>query len=164
MFAAPFALALGLHAGVAFAAGNAERKATHLEVAKAGETETRVVLSFGAPPTFSARLDKAKSRLLVDLPMADAEGVPNALTDRVGIVGGVMVQSFAVGGGHTTRLLVTLLEEAEYAVSVEGNDLVIRVAPKRTGLAAKAPLAKPSPNRPSQGPRTRAGRALRAFE
>ena len=151
-FAAPFAVALGLSAGVGHAAGSPERKATHLAVAKAGEAETRIALTFSAPPTFNARLDKAKSRLVVDVPLADVSGVPSALTDRVGVVGGVMVQSFAVSGGHTTRVLVTLLEDAAYAVAVEGNDLVIRLAPKRTGLAAAAPAQKPAARPASDGP------------
>ena len=91
--------------------------------------------------------------MLVDLPMADAQEVPNALTDRVGIVGGVMVNPSPSAVATRRACSSRCSEEAEYAVmSVEGNDLVIRVAPKRTGLAAKAPKAKSSPNRPSQGP------------
>ena len=150
--AAPCALALSLGTGVTHAKGSPERKATHLAVEQAGATETRVVLSFSAPPTFSARLDKQKSRLVVDIPEADMASVPSALTDKVGIVGGVMVQSFAVSGGHTTRVLLTLLEEPAYAVAVEGNDLVIRVAPKKAGLAASAPAPKPAAAPTTTGP------------
>jgi type IV pilus assembly protein PilQ len=138
--AATLALLMGLgHCPYARAA-EPERKATHVEVSKAGVGETRIVVSFSAPPTFTARLERQKNRLLVDVPLAVLDGVPGALTERVGVVGGVMAQSFAVMGGHTTRLLVTLLEEADYAVSVEGNALVIRVAPKRVGLTAAAPV------------------------
>src|SRR5689334_1545830 len=129
--AAPLALLTGLALASPARAAAPERKATHVVVAKASDAETRVSVSFTAPPTFTARLDKQKNRLVVDVPQADLAAVPGALTDRVGIVGGVMTQSFAVAGGHTTRLLVTLLEEAAYAVSVEGSTLVIRVAPKR---------------------------------
>jgi type IV pilus assembly protein PilQ len=131
-----------------------ERKATDVAVTKASEAETRINVSFTAPPTFTARLDKQKNRLVVDVPQADLQGVAGALTDRVGIVGGVMTQSFAVSGGHTTRLLVTLLEEAAYAVTVDGNTLVIRVAPKRSGLAPVALVAAPSKAAPvkSDGP------------
>jgi type IV pilus assembly protein PilQ len=139
VLAVNLALLLGLGLAPAARAASTERKATHVEVSKASAAETRIVVSFDSPPTFSARLERQKNRLLVDVPMAVLEGVPGALTDRVGVVGGVMAQSFSVMGGHTTRLLVTLLEEAEYAVSVEGNALVIRVAPKQAGLAATAP-------------------------
>ena len=139
--AAPVALLLGLGFSTAARAAESERKATHIEVSKAGPAETRIVTTFSAPPTFTARLDRPKNRLIVDVPLAVLDGVPPALTDRVGVVGGVMAQSFSVIGGHTTRLLVTLLEEADYGVAVEGNALVIRVAPKRLGLPAAAPGA-----------------------
>ncbi|HSU41495.1 MAG TPA: type IV pilus secretin PilQ [Polyangiaceae bacterium] len=137
--AAPLAFMLGLGLASTAQAAESERKATHVEVSKAGAAETRIVVSFDASPTFTARLDRQKNRLIVDVPQAVLEGVPPALTERIGIVGGVMAQSFAVIGGHTTRLLVTLLEEAAYGIAVEGNSLVIRVAPKRLGLPAAAP-------------------------
>jgi type IV pilus assembly protein PilQ len=137
--AATFALLVGLGVAPVAHAASPESKATHVEVSKAGVGETRIVVSFSSPPTFTARLDKQKNRLLVDVPLAVLDGVPGALTERVGVVGGVMAQSFAVMGGHTTRLLITLLEEAEYGVAVEGDALVIRVAPKRIGLTAAPP-------------------------
>ncbi len=153
LVAAPFALLLGLSLAPAALAATPESKATHVAVAKAGATETRIEVTFSAPPTFSARLERQKNRLIVDVPQSALEGVPGALTDRVGVVGGVMAQSFAVPGGHTTRLLVTLLEEAAYAVAVEGNSLVIRLAPKKAGLSASAPAAPPTPARPhADGP------------
>jgi type IV pilus assembly protein PilQ len=154
--AAPLALLTGLALVSPARAAAPERKATHVAVAKASDAETRVSVSFTAPPTFTARLDKQKNRLVVDVPQADLAGVPGALTDRVGIVGGVMTQSFAVAGGHTTRLLVTLLEEAAYAVSVEGTTLVIRVAPKRAGLA---PVALSAAEPPAAVPTTSDGPA-----
>jgi len=148
LLAAPFALLLGLSLAPAAHAATPESKATHMAIAKAGAAETRIEVTFSAPPTFSARLERQKNRLIVDVPQAELAGVPGALTDRVGVVGGVMAQSFAVPGGHTTRLLVTLLEEAAYAVAVEGNALVIRLAPKKSGLAASAPVAPATPARP----------------
>jgi len=141
--AAPLALFLGLSLASAAQAASAERKATHVAVTRAGANETRVVVSFSAPPTYSARLDKQKNRLVIDVPRAVLEDVPGALTDHVGVVGGVMMQSFVVAGGHTTRLLVTLLEEAAYTVAVEGTSLVVRLAPKREGLSATTPIAAP---------------------
>jgi type IV pilus assembly protein PilQ len=155
---------LALLAGLAFVAPARalapERKATDVAVAQASDTETRVSVTFSAPPTFTARLDKQKNRLVVDVPQAELGSAPGALTDRVGIVGGVMAQSFAVAGGHTTRLLVTLLEEAVYAVAVEGSTLVIRVAPKRSGLAPAAPLAtQASGVSPSSGKRAGASKS-----
>jgi len=143
-WAAPLALLCGLGLIPSARAAAPERKATEMAVARASDSETRVVVSFTTTPTFTARLDRQKNRLVVDVPQAMLEGVPGALTDRVGVVGGVMAQSFAVAGGHTTRFLVTLLEEAAYAVEVAGSKLVIRVAPKRSGLAPATVVPAPS--------------------
>jgi len=139
---APLSLSALLFTGHSLAAPPA-RQATELKVTAGSGSESRVVIAFTSVPAFTARLDKAKSRLIVDVPEAVIAGAPTAVTDRVGVVGGVMAQSFPVkGGGHTTRFLVTLLEEAVYSVTVEGNELVIRVAPAKAGLA---PLAKAGP-------------------
>ena len=148
--AAPLALyaALGL-AQPAQAAETRMAQATQMAVAKNGSTETRVTVSFSRAPSFTARLDKQKSRLIVDVTGAELAGVPTALTDQVGVVGGVMAQSFAVAGGKTARFLVTLLEDVDYSVTVEGSDLVIRLAPTKVGLAkaVAAPKAEPAPKR-----------------
>jgi type IV pilus assembly protein PilQ len=146
-WAAPFVLGTGLLASPAFGAGSASKKATDIAVERAGDSETRVVVRFTEAPTFTARLERQKMRLIVDVPNASLGGATPAVTDRVGVVGGVMAQSFAVPGGHTTRFLVTLLEEAAYAVTVEGTNLVIRLAPKKAGLkeATKAAPTAPAP-------------------
>jgi type IV pilus assembly protein PilQ len=75
-------------------------------------------------------------RLVVDVPDADLKGAATALTERAGMVGGVMAQTFKSGSGSTTRFLVTLLETAQYAVSVEGSSLVIAFAKDATALKA----------------------------
>ena len=146
LWAAPIVLGALLLASTTFAAGTSARKATHVAVERAGEAETRVVVRFTEPPTFTARLEQKGSRLIVDVPNATLANATPAITDRVGVVGGVMAQSFAVSGGHTTRFLVTLLEPSAYAVVVNGTDLVIRLAPKRAGLAKEAArAASPAP-------------------
>src|SRR6185503_2656334 len=144
-WAALFVLGATFLASPASAAGSSSRKATHVAVERAGEAETRIVVRFTEAPTFSARLER-KNRLIVDVPNTTLEKAEPALTDRVGVVGGVMAQSFAVPGGHTTRFLVTLVEEAAYAVTVDGTDLVIRLAPKRAGLAKEAAKAAAAPS------------------
>jgi type IV pilus assembly protein PilQ len=116
-----------------------DRQAKEISVEPGSGAEARVVVSFSSAPTFTARLDKQKSRLIVDVPNAVLAGAPSAVTDRVGVLGGVMAQSFKVNGGHTTRFLLTLLEDAVYSVTAEGNDLCIRVAPSKAGLV---PLAR----------------------
>jgi hypothetical protein len=52
-----------------------------------------------------------------------------------------MVQSFAAGGGRTTRLLLTLLEASHFSVAVDGNDLVVAVAPGKDGNIEAVPRA-----------------------
>jgi len=44
-----------------------------------------------------------------------------------------MAQTFKVGKSKTTRLLVTLLEDAKYGVRVDGNRLLISFEPGKTG-------------------------------
>ncbi len=120
-----------------------ERVATHLELkeaaGKAGAARLR--MTFTAPPTFTARLERGATRLVVDVPSSSLKGIPTALLDKVGVVGGVMVQSFAAGNGRTTRLLLTLLEASHFSVAVDGNDLVVAVAPGKDGNIEAAPRA-----------------------
>jgi type IV pilus assembly protein PilQ len=130
------------------AQASAKGHTTGIKLERAGERETRLTVGFSTQPTYTARLDRARGRLVVDVPNAELRGIPSAMLEKSGVVGGVMAQSFKVGNGTTTRFLLTLLEEAEYTVAVEGTDLVIRLAPKKVGLAerprAKTPAAKPA--------------------
>jgi type IV pilus assembly protein PilQ len=115
-----------------------ERYATNIEVSSAdGHGRARVVVDFTATPTFTARLDPKLRRLIVDVPNSELRGAKNALTDRRGVVGGVLAQAFVTGASKTTRLLVTLLEEADYSVDVEGTRLVITLAPGKPGQVLK---------------------------
>jgi type IV pilus assembly protein PilQ len=140
LMAAPLLVATLAIAEPAGAAGG-ERQAKEISVEAGSGAEARVVVSFDSAPTFTARLDKQKSRLIVDVPSAVLAGAPTAVTDKVGVIGGVMAQSFRVGKGHTTRFLVTLLEDSVYSVTAEGNELRIRVAPSKAGLSPVAPAA-----------------------
>jgi type IV pilus assembly protein PilQ len=102
----------------------------------------RIVVGFSEIPTFTARLERSGLRLVVDVPNADLKGAPTALTERQGVVGGVMAQAFQVEGKPTTRLLVTLIEQAKYSVSIDGTDLVILLAKNAADLSAPRPAAK----------------------
>lgn len=93
----------------------------------------QVVVEFSAQPTYSARLANKGRRLLIDVANADITGAPAALTDRVGVVGGVMTQAFVTGRSKTTRILVTLLEDAGYQVSVDDRRLIIALRPGQSG-------------------------------
>src|ERR1700761_9295602 len=110
--------------------------ATSVRMAKDAEREVvRVVVGFSQIPTFSARLERSGMRLVVDVPNADLKGAPTALTERLGVVGGVMAQAFQADGKSTTRLLVTLLEQAKYSVVIDGSDLVISLAKSQADLS-----------------------------
>lgn len=128
------ALALSLGAGAASAAGAVKRQATDIRVVAQGQGGARIVVEFTTPPTFTARLERKGRRLLVDVPNADLGRAPTAITRRVGVVGGVMAQTFKTSSSKVTRILVTLAEEAKYSVRVEGTKLVISLVPGATGV------------------------------
>ncbi|HEY6556295.1 MAG TPA: type IV pilus secretin PilQ [Polyangiaceae bacterium] len=108
----------------------------------------RITINFTSAPTYTARLERNGTRLIVDIPNTDLKGVPSAITDRVGVVGGMMVQAFRGPRGTTTRLLITLLERSNYSLRTEGTDLVIRLAPGKGGV-----LAEPAPAPKARAPR-----------
>ncbi|MCA9597922.1 MAG: type IV pilus secretin PilQ [Myxococcales bacterium] len=137
------ALTLGLALAIltparAEAAGSASRHATRIQVARTGNTgAAQVTVSFTAAPTFSARLDKQRKRLIIDVPDADIRGAPGAVTKRTGVIGGVLAQTFDTNGSKTTRVLVTLLEDAKYSVRVDGTKLVVAFEPGSLGVLDK---------------------------
>ncbi len=135
------AVSLSAFSSLAYAAGP-ERALTHLELKPAdGAGAARLRVTFNEPPTFTARMERGATRLIVDVPSSLTKGVPSALLDKVGVVGGVMVQSFQQNGGRTTRLLLTLLEASRYSVAIDGSDLVIAVAPGKEGSIEALPKA-----------------------
>src|SRR5450432_1395964 len=111
---------------------DAEERANHattVRMVRDAEREVvRIVVGFSEIPAFTARLERNGLRLVVDVPNADLQGAPTALTERLGVVGGVMAQAFRADGKSTTRLLVTLLESAKYSVISDGTDLVISLS------------------------------------
>ena len=130
------ALALLATTGVALAAGKSF--ATNVRVTpvdRSGAAE--VVVTFTSKPTFSARLSNGGKRLLVDVPNSSVRGAPTALTRKVGVVGGVMLQSFKNGESTTTRLLVSLEDRARHTVAVSGNRLVVTLDPGKTRSALR---------------------------
>src|SRR5258706_2840743 len=142
---AAFSLAFALSAssGSAIATGE-ERGATALELKAAGADGTaRLRMTFSSTPIYTARLERGATRLVVDVPHSTLKDVPSALLDKVGVVGGVMVQSFAAAGSRTTRLLLTPLQPSHYAVGIDGDALVIAVAKGTSGELEAVPQAAP---------------------
>lgn len=133
VIAAAFELSLLAGPRAAMAA-EGQRFATDIRVNPADSGGAQVVVSFSSQPTYTARLDQKGRRLIVDVPGADIKGAPAAITRRTGVVGGVMAQAFKNGDAKTTRVLVTLLDEAKYSVKVDGNRLLISFIPGKSGV------------------------------
>jgi type IV pilus assembly protein PilQ len=121
----------------------APRHAQKMAVSAEADGGAVLRVDFSDVPSFTARLESHGLRLVVDVPNADLQGVPGALTDRVGVVGGVLTQAFKNNGQSTARILVTLLKTARYAVTVEGSTLLIRLAPGAPGVLDQ-PKAEPA--------------------
>nr|PZN26957.1 MAG: type IV pilus secretin PilQ [Pseudomonadota bacterium] len=104
-------------------------------------------VEFTRPPTYTVRVERGGLRLVVDVPNAELDRVPSAFTDRVGVLGGVLAQTFRQNGTSTARVLITLEALAEHRVSVDGNALVVRLLPK----GSTAPKERVAPGSPKQG-------------
>lgn len=96
----------------------------HLDLQVGESGFGRLVLRLNGRATYSARLDRASRRLIIDLP-ATASSVPAALTTAQGVVGGVLTQEFEEDGGPVTRVTISLLKDASYQFSQEENALVV---------------------------------------
>ncbi len=140
--------------GAALAAPTA-RYATDMKLGADEQGTTSITVSFSEAPTYSARLERNGSRLIVDVPNTELKGIPTALTRKVGLVGGVMVQAFKNGKQSTTRILVTLLDRAEYAVAVDGDTLSIRLAKDKNALSAAPSSASAAAPAAAPGARPR---------
>ncbi len=85
-----------------------------------------VVIEFSGEPSYAARLDKARRRLIVDLQNAAIKGAPEAITEGRGAVGGVMAQTFRGESGRTVRVTITLSKDASYALEASEGQLIVR--------------------------------------
>jgi hypothetical protein len=127
--------------GTAYAAGS--EAPNHVrEVALSGITSTsgagtEIVVHGTEAPVFAVRVEGGGKKLVVDLSNADVAGAKPAMTDSVGVVGGVLTQAFRTEAGQLTRVTVNLVKTAAYRVFADGNDLKIQLAP----ASATAPAA-----------------------
>jgi type IV pilus assembly protein PilQ len=92
--------------------------------------------------TYSVRAADGGRRLLIDLSDTDLVGAPAAITNPVGVVGGVLTQSFDTDAGRMTRLTVTLDRAASYRMVPEGATLRVVITPNAASSSAP-PAAKP---------------------
>ena len=132
------------------------RSASHLSAHQtADDGSAEVSVSFDRKPSFSARVTNNGLRLIVDIPNAKLTDGPAAIVKRVGLVSGVMAQTFGEKEGDkpTLRLLLTLSEPAGHAIRVHDDTLQIVLSPK--GSEAKphklGKVGKVSEKRPTRG-------------
>ncbi len=118
---------------------------TDLEVETSGQT-TRIVLDVTSKPQFNARMERKGTRLIVDLGDCGVKGKAPTVTDRHGVVGGVMTQEFKQGKRSTTRVLITLIEKAEFSIQATESQLVISLRPGDGSVFDdEAPSREPKP-------------------
>jgi type IV pilus assembly protein PilQ len=104
------------------------------------------IVGTGAP-AYNVRVADGGARLFVDLSGSDVVGAPAAITTAVGVVGGVLTQSFPTGSGPMTRLTISLQRASTYRVIANGSTLVVRIAPSgpaiptHLGAGTSAPQA-----------------------
>lgn len=119
--------------------------ATHIVVLEGTRGGSHISIEFTRTPTYTARLEQGGRRLVLDVPNADLRGVPAALTNQVGVVGGVMAQTFKTKQGTTTRFLITLLEDCKYGVNVDDKRLLIDFVPGASGVIDAPKKERPAP-------------------
>jgi type IV pilus assembly protein PilQ len=105
----------------------------------------RVQIAGTGALAYNVRVADGGSRLLVDLSGTDVAGAPAAITTPVGVVGGVLTQSFPTGSGPMTRLTISLLRASTYRVIANGPTLEVRVTPSGPAFAVPAGASASAP-------------------
>jgi type IV pilus assembly protein PilQ len=126
-------------------------KVTEVKAVAAGEA-AEISVACTATPHYTARVADKGKRLIIDLSDADIDGAAAALTDRVGVVGGVMTQAFKNDAGSTTRIIISLVQTASYRLRAEGNSLKISLAPAATTAPADERLTPKAAPAAAQAP------------
>jgi len=88
-----------------------------------GATGTDVSIATSEAARYSARLLDGGKRLLIDISDADVTSAEAAISDRVGVVAGVLTQPYRDTSGSVVRVAITLVGPVTY-----------RIRPTPTGL------------------------------
>ncbi len=102
----------------------------HATDAQSGAAEIEVVGT--SAPVFNVRVENGGKRLVVDIQGSDVVGAKEAITNAVGVVGGVMTQAYKTDAGQMTRLVINLLKQATYRVRADGTSLKVMLTPAAT--------------------------------
>jgi type IV pilus assembly protein PilQ len=125
----------------------AQATVNHLQKVSVQDTAegTDVTVEGTAPARYSARVANGGKRLIVDLADADLAATIPSVTQRTGVVGGLVVQAYQADGGKVARLYVQLAENSSYSIRQDKNRLRIILAPAAiTGPAQTRQAPRPS--------------------
>jgi type IV pilus assembly protein PilQ len=90
---------------------------------------TRIEIVGTSTPTYNVRVAEGGRRLFLDIGDADVAGAPPAITQGVGVVGGVLTQAYPTATGFMTRLTVSLQRDSSYRVVPDGTTLNLVISP-----------------------------------
>jgi type IV pilus assembly protein PilQ len=138
--------ALVLSSAPAASAKDAPNHVHAVTVQQSGEG-TQLVVDTSGTPRYHAQLGAGGKRLVVDISNADMPRPIPAVTELLGVVGGVVAHAYKSSGGMVTRIFINLRQKATYRIRVTGNRLVVSLAPSEQTRAAGGPArsAKPGP-------------------
>ncbi len=97
-----------------------------------GQGVTEIEITGTRSPVYQLRSADGGKRLFVDISNSDLVGVSPAMTQPVGVVGGVLAQSYRSEGTSTTRFDLNLTKNATYRVRADGNVLRVTLTPAGT--------------------------------
>jgi type IV pilus assembly protein PilQ len=106
------------------------------------DNRSDVIVSFSAPPKFSARLERHAMRLVIDVPDAETRGAPPSLLHKDGVVAGVLTQGYRDPAAKLVRIWISLRRDARYSIAARGNDLIVSFVPGELGLDDRRTTAR----------------------
>ncbi|MCH2108458.1 MAG: type IV pilus secretin PilQ [Polyangiaceae bacterium] len=84
-----------------------------------------LTIQLDGKPNYTARVEKANRRLILDIQGAEVKGAATAITESRGEVSGVLVQSFGTDK-KSTRVTISLKRELQFSVKVVGQQLQVK--------------------------------------
>lgn len=117
------------------ALADATRGATGIVVhSNTQDARSQVTLSFSSTPTFTARLERASKRLVIDVHDCELRGAPPSTVEKQGIVAGILAQPYRESNRNVLRVWISLRQDARYDLVTRGNDLVVSFVKGPLGL------------------------------
>jgi type IV pilus assembly protein PilQ len=109
---------------------------THVESVKlsahpapgGGAVGSDIAITTSEAARYSARLADGGKRLLIDISDADVTFSDGAISDRTGVVSGVLTQAFREPSGSVVRVAITMTEPATYRIRPQPGGLLVSLA------------------------------------